>query len=69
MPHKYFELHAIKIYTHKILAKLYIYNLNKQTHFLNSCIHTEITVNIHIQHINEIPITINTIINHTGNKP
>jgi hypothetical protein len=68
MPHKFFELHAIKTYTHRILAELYIYNINRQIHFVNAWIHTEVIVNIYMQHIQSIPIIIKTVINHTYDK-
>jgi hypothetical protein len=62
MPHKFFELHAIKIYTHRTLVEaLYIKRKHTNTS-VNTQIHTEITVNIYMQHIQEIPIKINTVI-------
>jgi hypothetical protein len=62
MPHKFFELHAIKIYTHRTLVE-HLYIKCKQTNtFVNAWIHTEITVNIYMQHIQEIPINIKTVI-------
>jgi hypothetical protein len=62
MPHKFFELHAIKIYTHRTLVEaLYIKCKNTNTS-VNTWIHTEITVNIYMQHIQKIPIKINTVI-------
>jgi hypothetical protein len=62
MPYKNFELHAIKIYTHKNLPEaLYIKRKHTNT-YVNEQIHTEITINIYMQHIQEIPIKINTLI-------
>jgi hypothetical protein len=62
MPHKFFELHAIKIYTHRTLAEIYIYKHKQTNTSVNAQIHTEITVNIYMQHIQEIPINIKTVI-------
>ena len=62
MPHKFLELHAIKIHTNKTLAEeLYIKCEHTNT-FVNAWIHTKIIVNIYMQHIQEIPIKINTVI-------
>jgi hypothetical protein len=62
MPHKFFELYAIKIYTQRTLAEaLYIKHKHTNTS-VNEHIHTEITINIYMQHIQEISIKINTII-------
>jgi hypothetical protein len=62
MPHKFLKLHAIKIYTHKILAEaLYIKHKHTNTS-VNTQIHTKIIVNIYMQHIQEIPIKVNTVI-------
>jgi hypothetical protein len=48
MPHKFFELHAIKTYTHRTLAEIYIYNVKRQIHYVNEQIHTEIIVNVYM---------------------
>ena len=62
MPHKFFELHAIKIYTHRTLAEaLHIKRKHTNTS-VSTRIHTEIIVNIYMQHIQEIPIKINIVI-------
>jgi hypothetical protein len=62
MPHKFFQLYSIKIYTHITLAEaLYIKRKHTNT-FVNARIHTEITINIYMQHIQEIPIRINKVI-------
>ena len=69
MPHKFFELHAIKIHMHKKLFPKHIYkNVDRQIHYVNSWVHTKRTVNKYMQHIQEIPININTVINHTKDK-
>jgi hypothetical protein len=68
MPHKFIELYTIKIYTHRTLAEtLYIKHKHTNT-YVNAWIHTEITVNAYMQHIQEIPININIVINHTQDK-
>ena len=59
MPHKFFELHVIKTYTHRTIAELYV---NRQMHYAISCIHTEIIVNTYMHHIQAIPINIKTFI-------
>ena len=65
MPHNFFELHAIKIYTQRTLVEeLYIKHEHTNTS-VSTHIHTEITVNIYMQHIQEIPINIKIGINHT----
>jgi hypothetical protein len=62
MPHEFFELHAIKIHTHRTLADtLYIKHKHTNTS-INTQIHTKIIVNIYMQHIQEIPIKINIVI-------
>jgi hypothetical protein len=62
MIHKFFELHAIKIYTHKTLVEE-LHIKHKHTNpSVNTQIHTKITVSIYIQHIQETPIKINTVI-------
>ena len=51
MPHKFFDLHAIKIYTHKTLAEeLYIKCKHTNTS-VNTHIQTKIKINIYMQHI------------------
>jgi hypothetical protein len=62
----FFELHEIKIYTHRTLPET-LYIKHKHTNnSVNTQIHTEIKVNICMQHIQEIPITITIVINaHT----
>ena len=49
MPHKVFELHAIKTYTHINLVEA-LYIKRKHTNkSINTWIHMEITVNIYMQ--------------------
>ena len=62
MPHKFFELHAIKIHTHRTLAVALYIKCEHTNTYVNAWIHTEITVNIYMQHIQEIPIKINNVI-------
>ena len=62
MLHNFFELRATKIHTHiTLLEALYIKREHTNTS-LNTQIHTEITINIYMEHIQEIPIKINTVI-------
>ena len=62
MLHKFFELHANKIYTHRTLAEALYIKCKHTNTTVNTWIHIEITINIYMQHIQEIPIKINTII-------
>ena len=62
MPHKFFELYAIKIYIHKTLAEALNIKCKHTNTSVNTWIHTKITLNIYMQHIQKIPIKINTVI-------
>jgi hypothetical protein len=70
MPHKFFGLHAIRTYAHRTLAKV-LHIKHKQINKLdiNAWIHTKIIINIYMQHIQEMPINIPIVINHTQDKP
>jgi hypothetical protein len=55
----------IKIYTQRNSCENFTYKTqNKQIHYVNAQIHTEIIVNIYMQNRQEIPININIGINH-----
>jgi hypothetical protein len=62
MPHEFFELHVIKIYTHRTLAEALYIKCKHTNTSVNTQIHTEITINIYMQHIQEISIKINIVI-------
>jgi uncharacterized lipoprotein YajG len=49
MPHKFFELHAIKIHTHKTLVEALYIKCEHTNTSVNTQIHTEIIVNIYMQ--------------------
>ena len=62
MPHKFFELYAVTIYTHRNLAEALYIKCKHTNASLNTRFHTEITINIYMQHIQELHIKINTVI-------
>jgi hypothetical protein len=62
MPHKFSELHANKIYTHRTLVEALYIKCKHTNTTVNTWIHIEITINIYMQHIQEIPIKINIVI-------
>jgi hypothetical protein len=58
----------LEIYTHRTLGEALYIKVKHTNTYVNARIHAEIIVNAYMQHIQEIPININIVINHTHDK-
>jgi hypothetical protein len=52
----------LEIYTHITLVEYLYLKCNQKIHYINAQIHIEITINIEMQHIHEIPKNLQTVI-------